>query len=830
MTKVDFPLDLHSTPAPYGPCSWRGPSDKRNGAHELADTVTIRLTKAGATSYEMIDYFGNVVSSGSMSAAATTLIPTVPAGGWKYGSYTLLGSGPINDPVWGHSYFVTTVTIVRTNANLPAFPAGDYSADYVGDQHDAPGRACMGIAPGRLEFPQLLDAFFTINGSYTTPDPDSWLAKIGAGADFARSWWLDPAAHAVLDPVRPRYLWCAFGDTEHLAVDRVILPAATGSYLSVYMKDDTSHDPTQVFVSIGAGSSSGTKIKVYYPDSSTVVETFDDQATVAAAQARINLGVGGAASNYIRAFRAGVGTETHGTLAATAIGNTIRTKVVGAVSYLYGKGVTHFEGPTNEPDIAEGADVGWEHIAKLFQAYVHAGNASAKAIGPCPVNIESATWEPFLTNGGGSFLDAPSGHDYNSMTAINLPLGRHKLTQFAATLAEHGLAIADFWQTEANTVIDKLFGVYHVRLAAYRLLHTLLWEQFGVPRERNVPWYDGAHGFNEWPAWLENGDGSLTPDCAMLRVLAEETWGQTHNQILDFGAPGNDIFLGSVYAGTAGKTAVVMMGSPLPGATVTFTTSATGTLTVVDGFGNESTVTVAGGRVRVPVAEIPTYLRLPASATVSVYTVNDWPQIGVNGQGYNASVIATGKVGSVATPIPTQAGLMTDYATATGAFLSSGSLPEPIDLAFAVVRLDRVIISPTPASQSESTITKFAIETSNDGTTWTTQPTAGPDGIARTPVDVTADATSIVAGSDSNHSACARITWWRGPSVFDEKLAAPVVCRYARVNVLATSYGGEPDAASHAANGQGNAAQHISIQRVACLCDNNTIPHYGAHL
>ncbi len=53
--------------------------------------------------------------------------------------------------------------------------------------------------------------------------------------------------------------------------------ASSGTGLNCYIKDG-SIDGSKTYVSCGAGSSSGYKVTVYYPNSTTVVETYDNQA------------------------------------------------------------------------------------------------------------------------------------------------------------------------------------------------------------------------------------------------------------------------------------------------------------------------------------------------------------------------------------------------------------------------------------------------------------------------------------------------------------------------------------------------------------------------
>ncbi len=80
----------------------------------------------------------------------------------------------------------------------------------------------------------------------------------------------------------------------------------------------------------------------------------------------------------------------------------------------------------------------------------------------------------------------------------------------------------------------------------------------------------------------------------MYRTLAEETFGQTHSQVMDFGQLGNNMFFGSIYtASGGGSTAVMTAMSYMPISTVTLAvTGSVANLTVIDAFGNSSTIAV----------------------------------------------------------------------------------------------------------------------------------------------------------------------------------------------------------------------------------------------
>ena len=775
-----FPLS--PVPSYYAQCSF----PTRNGVFYAGGTApSVTLSKSGATAYYVLDYWGNQVSSGSVSGTHVT--PTAPSGGWTPGWYRIYFTGGSSDSLFGPSYGATNFVVIRNNSNFVTMPTVGTYGGGGGESRDLLMKGVMGVGTSRL-----------LISDVTNLSSGDSLAGIQTDVPVAKTYWSAPGS-PYADSARPRPLFTNFPNG---TVDSLILPGSSGgTYLTCYAKDGTV-DSSKVYVALDAGSVSGNRIRVYYPNSSTLVETYDNQASSAPAAAAIN-----AASAYIRAFTNNA--STGGTLAVTVIGNAHWTGVVTVVSTLY-PDVTRFEGPSNEP----GMSAELAHQMQIFQAAVHTGNSSALAIGPCPVDINPGGWEPFLAAGGGAYCDEISFHAYNAISNGDINLGRSSIEAFQALLTKYGLQSKPLWQTEATQVFTAIYGVYHPRRARVPLMQTLLWEQYGLARERNPYWYDVSHGFWDFPVWLEQGDGSLNPQCVLYRTLAEETFGQTHHQRLDFGLVGDHIFLGSVYQASGGaSTVVLMVTSYMPEATVTLTvTGTTSPLTVVDGFGNLSTVNIISGRAVIPVSDIPTYVRLPTGAGVTVYTCNDWPPVNVGGQGTSSSWLAAATLSGVSSSVINDGGFMTNYGNGTGIAYSLASLPDTAALTWpTATRVDRVIIWCGPVWQVASALVDFDVQTTVDGTTWVTQTTV----TKTTP-------SSFQHGTDSTNVGCQRETYWDEQWIFDVKLPQPVTAKGVRLYVRATSYGGEPDNASTVTGGQGDSNQHLVLEEIAVLCDNNT--------
>ena len=475
--------------------------------------------------------------------------------------------------------------------------------------------------------------------------------------------------------------------------------------------------------------------------------------------------------------------------------------VTATVSALY-PDCKYFEGPSNEPDLNNIATV---TAMQNFQAAVHAGNASAKAIGPCPVNISDLTgWTTFLNAGGGDYCDEFSFHAYNAITNGDMNLGVSTIRAFKALLAAHGYTGKGLWQTESVGAQNPVYGVYHPRRSRVALISTLLFEQLGVPRERDNWWYDTSHGFWSVPNWIENVDGSLEPHAVLGRVLAEETWGKPFTSAIDPGFPANRMFVLSLYAGTAGSVVVIQPTSFMDGASITFTVYGTSSVTVVDGFGNATSTPLVQGRVQVALTDVPSYLELPVGAQASVYRISDWLPVGVGG---SVSPTATTKeIDGVSYPVIADDAYMTNYGSGVGIAPTTWATPPSVTrvLWSSTRTIQRVIVWAGPAWQVSGTLIAFDVQTTSDGSNWTTRAS-----VSRPPLSYTN------FGSNDNIQACFVETFWDEQWIFDVALPNPVTCTGIRLNVSSASYGGEPLASS--GFGQGNNVQGYRIEEMSAF-------------
>lgn len=504
------------------------------------------------------------------------------------------------------------------------------------------------------------------------------------------------------------------------------------------------------------------------------------------------------------------------------------------VATCYPLGVTWYEGPENEPDMRKNIS---RYAAEtiLFSQAVKAGNPNAKVMGPSFVAIGSHTTEDYQ----GSTNQSNAGFDsvYQWATGINVPtdgpmaaaatyidgftthtynfcngdmnIGRRSIEHLEHALRESGLDSLPRWQGEQG-VLTPVYGVYHPRRARWQMLWDFLLDQAGMPRERNTVWYDESHGFWAFPAWWMNGNKGLNPQAVMIRVWMEEVYGHAYEGRLMFGnGIGEHIFTGNIYVSPSGTRRIGYLAtSHLDNSTVTLQLEGTipSSITWRTAFGVTSTTTPnADGRITLPVLGEPTWVELPAGTTATVQGFLGLNNIDIpNVAGFNANAVIDGIRGSRKA---VDNGWSRVY---DGVEMEQvDTVPCNLSILFdTTVQVSHVVIFSGMAWSGQAALVDFDIQTTvNSGGAWTTRQT------------VTKTATSIKHGTSSEDTGCQRETYWDEQWVFPVKLTTPVDCNGIRIVVRATSYGGEPDAASLAVGGQGW-SQRLTLSEVAVLSDD----------
>jgi hypothetical protein len=171
--------------------------------------------------------------------------------------------------------------------------------------------------------------------------------------------------------------------------------------------------------------------------------------------------------------------------------------------------VTRFEG-TNEPSTRGWTGTTFAPAMSTFASTVKAANASAKVLGPGPVVIggdgnQGLPWlEAFATAGGYAYCDEISVHTYNG-TLGDLTLARRTWDGFLTHLTSYGQQNKPRWVTEAGDFWGSANGSgTPVKQQQQLALDLMICEQYGVPKERYIYYYDQMAGYELQPGHLLN--------------------------------------------------------------------------------------------------------------------------------------------------------------------------------------------------------------------------------------------------------------------------------------------------------------------------------------
>lgn len=374
--------------------------------------------------------------------------------------------------------------------------------------------------------------------------------------------------------------------------------------------------------------------------------------------------------------------------------------------------------PRNEPNFgASGRDFVVNEL-KPFYETVKSVDSKLKVLGPGTVgiNADMQPWlDEFFTAGGGKYLDAFSFHFYNGING-DVFLGRRALNTLMAMLKKHGLENIEKWQTEQGN-FAALYKVYQpAHQARWTMLQMMLFEQYGISKEHNHLWYDRSHGFWDIPAWSVNDDGSLNPQAATMRVWSEELSGTRFHRVLDFGANGNNLYLGAEFRSPdANKTVLSMMSVGDTRGAVEVTVTGGKTLRVVSAWGVAKELAIRGNRVLVPVAELPTYIEVARNQSVRVLPIN----YGANlARAQNVEVVASAQAEKVALSAITNGrwenGSWDNQDHAWSAL--NPALPFTLDFAWPQPQsVSRVVIYAAPPWSPQATLLDYEVQAQVDG-------------------------------------------------------------------------------------------------------------------
>lgn len=468
--------------------------------------------------------------------------------------------------------------------------------------------------------------------------------------------------------------------------------------------------------------------------------------------------------------------------------------VTRAVQTMY-PAVQWFEGPSNEPDNS----IPPQQTATRLQAFARAvkeGNPAAKVLGPCLVTVnQSATayWSSLLATGAGRVLDGVSTHLYNCVNGDPW-LGDATMGPWDALLRRHGVGHLPRWNTETGDLLTD-YGSYHPRRQLrWSIVRLLEQERWGIPKERSYYFYDASHGFWGFPSWLEGQQpgqaaADLQPIAVAMRALSLALRGTTFAEQLDFGAAASQVLRGYVFRGAA-RTTVALFTAGTVQLSVRLGVSAT-SASGRDVFGNAVPATPADGVVDLSIGELPVYLELPGGAAVRPLEVGDGllapgPNLArrarpaTNGSPTGLSKVNAGRQFSSYLENNDLGGPGSPWYDSTGTFPALLSLTWP-----STRTVRRAVIFFSPPWHQNSAPVRFAFQVlAADGSTWQTHYAYANQTATSAPF------ADIITG-------CTRETFYDEQWVFNIVLPSPVRTRAVRIDVAATTFGGDPDVGTY---------------------------------
>ena len=504
----------------------------------------------------------------------------------------------------------------------------------------------------------------------------------------------------------------------------------------------------------------------------------------------------------------------------------------------------YYELPTNEPE-----NGGWT-LANIISywdsaaAAVIAADSTAHCMGFDSGGIYNNTpltgLATFLADSYvNAHISAFTNHMENSHQNLsNIVMLRQYFGTIKAQFAASGLTNLDLWMTENGIwAAGPPSGVWPPgvlqprREARQRTIIRLVAESYGWSKEHSYdfPVYD-HHGIGiagggylvDVPAGgsgYSGFGGNMKAGAYALHVMSEALFGTTCTPTnkpatLSFGGAGSigdSLFFGLHYTATGGDR-VVLCTNGLESDTVTLNVSSSTGVKAWDGWGNTRAVTVSGSQITVAVDDLPTYIFLPASTTVSVVDTGSNVISKLNGARdiatsatitNEASTNISGVIndGSFAQNNSGITGISAPYTDSTfpGSITASSfygsSTPQNVEAI--------VLFTGGPAWQGAGcSITGFNVCINGSTTPVYTYTQSG------------AVSYPIPAAASSNSTDVPlRTTWWKDPFAWIVPLNQTGVTSVT-VNITGVSYGGQPDAAASAYEGS---AQQIQIAEFQVL-------------
>lgn len=584
------------------------------GVYGINDVVYIGLSPSGTYDWE-IWHAKDVMPQRSGQTTGTVAPFAAPVGGWKQGGYLVLMVGP-----GGVEQSIRFTVIDKTETRMFEYPEGSGQGLYGGNTYvqkaDPYTRGVFGMTPVRI-----------------ASDPDNVSLNLADAVAAAEASVLATP----VDPARPTYQQVSsIGSSFGISFDWIYFPGpGGGGGLQFFPKTPGTYDGNQLHVAVRSGTGGTVTVQVYYgttnPATAPLVETYANLSSIDAAYTAIE------ASPRILVAEA----SEDGTLPATTTGNPttigrVRSDQVATwVTTLRAAGVTHFEGPWNEPGQARPRAVA--AALRAMAGAIRAADPTAKVLGPSYVAI--SRWElvdhdwlrvfmKHLRKSDGTFwIDGLGEHWYQLQGDLELTVFAFR-TRTAILNDPTVDAPAEFelWQTEQSW-FEYWQGRYDAHSAvAWEMMPVVVGEGSevdpqngrGTLSQNNVPWYDSD---DYWPQALVTVDYTVSPRASAYRAWRLARWGRQLTSWLDFGEFGGRVLWGQGYHNASDNTNAYVVIDPSRGGRYAHTFNVTGPgtqITTRDAYWQPGpTYTVASGQVTVNLDIAPTYLFAPAGTTLA---------------------------------------------------------------------------------------------------------------------------------------------------------------------------------------------------------------------
>lgn len=459
--------------------------------------------------------------------------------------------------------------------------------------------------------------------------------------------------------------------------------------------------------------------------------------------------------------------------------------ITAGVQALVPTGVVNFE-CQNE---ANSSGVTAPDFITRFNAWadqVHSANVNAKTMGPCTLDVNGQlTWVDTVLGSVGNKTDIISFHNYSAGYSLNEI--KSVLDKFVTVLTKYSLQNKPRVLSEGISRYAANYGSFNPMLQArMTMLEFILYEQYGMPKERIHNFYQTQHGFWGFPSWWmgqDNGEYAPMPTVALVRVYSEEVFGKAYAAKLDFGTTWNKYIIANRYDHPSNGTKTIAIISDGLDMNVKFQVSGATYLDTVDYFGNVTSTAVVNGILTLPVTFLPKYIRVPAGATCVPADVN-------GGRDVYTAQQSTAVSSSRSSATYAQYAADGDFASTPFRANDSEGTNGTWELAFTnPTRFDRVIVSCPFPWQEDSAMLDFDLQYWN-GSSWVTIGT-------RTENTNTFNWTS---GKPAN--ACYVDSYWTRRNIWMFELSTPITASKIRIFARTCSYGGEPTPEARTGGGQ----------------------------